>query len=255
MAADSPAIRLARTLEKLRRLKPKTIIGINDEGEETRIPITGMRGRYERAGRALIASDAVTAKLLDESGGVLEVLNVAAASASSDPADNGPPEGTFSPTIEDRIREDRELRRGAEVDDVRELVKIALDAADRARAADLEGLKAARERDRDIMREQTETLRTVTQAAVGMMQTAAERAERLEAMLMEQNTRHAKELRAIAMQLEAEREERQRLQEQNGDNSADKMIERLIFGEPKKEEPKKDAEGENKPNGQATPTS
>lgn len=242
----SPAIRLARTLEKFRRLKPASIIAVSEDGDETTIAITGMRGRYERAARALIASEAVSCRLLDAEGQLLEALNVT--NAKKGPENGDAPSGAFDVEDVRTAQEEREERRGAEVDDVRELVKIALDAAERARKADLEVFKETRAADALMMKAQTETLSTVTQAAVGMMNTAAERAERLETMLVEMNQRHTKELRAIGMQLDAEREERLRLAAEAGDGSADKMIERLIFGEKKPEEPKPE---ESKPNGSA----
>lgn len=247
MASDSPAVRLARTLEKLRRLKPASIIATDEDGHETKIAITGMRGRYERAARSLIAAEAVKCRLLDAEGGTLEVLNVLAAKKGPE-TDGSLPDGAYDVDEDERERRAarEEERRGAEVDDVRELVKISLDAAERARAADLAMFKESRASDAAMMKANTETLQTLTQAAVGLMATASERAERLEAMLVEMNASHRKELRALAMQLEAEREERLRLAAEAGDNSADKMIEKLIFGEKKPEEP-------SKPNGAAAP--
>lgn len=188
---ESPALRLARVLAKLRALKPDSLVAVDETGDEHEIAITGNRSRYERAARGVVSVGGVSCRLIKD-GKVLEVLEVrkpeelAPATSSSSSAELA-----------------ANVRR---VDDVRELVKIALDAADRMRSRDLE------------------VLAKVTDAAVGIMNTAAARAERLEATLAEHTARKERELARLARQVE----ELGAGADDNAGSKADELLEKLL---------------------------
>jgi hypothetical protein len=172
--ADSATARLARVLAQLRRLKPAGIVAIDAMGDESHIAIIGQRGRYERAARNLISINAVSARLVDKDGALLDTVTIVDATET-------PPAALLA----GEELAPSSVPKGNRVDDVRDLVKIALDAADRARARDVE------------------VLSKVIDAAVGVMSAAGERAERLEAMLLEQTARKERELSLLARKLEA----------------------------------------------------
>jgi hypothetical protein len=158
-------------------------------GDEHEIAITGNRSRYERAARGVISVGGVSCRLIKD-GKVLEVLEV-----------RRPEE--LAPTSSSASGELANVRR---VDDVRELVKIALDAADRMRSRDLE------------------VLAKVTDAAVGIMNTAAARAERLETTLAEHTARKERELARLARQVE----ELGAGAEDTAGSKADELLEKLL---------------------------
>ncbi len=190
MDSESPAFRLSRVLAKLRALKPDSLVAVDETGDEHEIAITGNRSRYERAARGVISVGGVSCRLIKD-GKVLEVLEVRR------PEELAPTSSSGSAELAANVRR---------VDDVRELVKIALDAADRMRSRDLE------------------VLAKVTDAAVGIMNTAAARAERLEATLAEHTARKERELARLQRQVE----ELGAGADDNAGSKADELLEKLL---------------------------
>ena len=92
MAAGSNPSGGSLVAAALRRLKPKRIIAIARDGEETEVSIVGERGQYERAFRTLTSLGAVQARCLDADGAVCEVLPL------------GPTDESFAPALRGRSR-------------------------------------------------------------------------------------------------------------------------------------------------------
>lgn len=140
-AAVAPALRQAYA--RLRAIRPARLIAIVGE-EAHEIRLSGRRGRWERALATAHELGAEELRALDGAGAVMAVLKL----------------------VEQRAdEEDEETAATSHAAEVRALVALALDAADRA-----------------VLRT-SEQQQQVLEAALSVMRAASERAERLERAL------------------------------------------------------------------------
>jgi len=155
MARPSGSRSLGAIVAGLKRCKPASLVAVALDGEETPVALTGQRGRYERAARSLVSLEAVQVRCMDADGAVAEVI------AIGDSADDG----------------DAPTGKGRDVPgEVERLMKITLDALDKARGRDL-----------DMMAE-------VVGAAVSVLKTVADRFEKVDAQLALNQRKREREL-------------------------------------------------------------
>lgn len=174
--ADTRSGAQSRIAATLKRVKPAHVVCTNKGGEEIHVALTGSRMRWERAARTIVQCQAVSASLNDADGSVLELLDAAALGAESKAL------GSKPRRQRDDDDDDGEGSRGREL---AELMRIALDAQDRAVA-----------RQQDLVRE-------VVQSSVELARAATERADKLERILSATATKRELQLAAAADQLTA----------------------------------------------------
>jgi len=175
MAAGSNPSGGSLVAAALRRLKPKRIIAIARDGEETEVSIVGERGQYERAFRTLTSLGAVQARCLDADGAVCEVLPL------------GPTDESFAPAVPAPAASASAPSTRAASAEVAELLRITLEAQDRAVA-----------RQTDILREVTDAAVSIMRLSSQAAQASADRADKLERMLQAISVKRERELAAAA---------------------------------------------------------
>lgn len=160
----NPDRRVADLVRALKLAKPAALRAVSPEGVETGVAMVGERGKYERAARTLIALGADVAHCLDSSGQVTESIAVGS---------TAPEDGDTQRRAEVRTR-DQELAG---------LLRVVVDAQDKGMGRFTEILEAQRR-----MAEQ------LTNAAVGVMRAATDRASKLEGLVLRMTLTREQEL-------------------------------------------------------------
>lgn len=165
MARVSAGSSLGVLIRAIRIADPHSMVAIDREGAETPIAMTGSRGKWERGARTLISLGAVQARMLDADGAVTEVISCGEADASE--PGTAPARSVSS--------------------EVASLLKLVLEAQDKA-------IQRHTEQKREEISAMHEMMREVTTAAISVMKTTADRAERLETLLMKTTAKRERDL-------------------------------------------------------------
>jgi hypothetical protein len=195
--------RTSVVLAALRRIKPDSVVCVDCDGAETVVAISGQRGRYERAARSIVALNATTARCINAEGTVAEVLVV-------DPDADATTESTSESSAAAKLAK--------RVDEVTVLVKVALDAADRAT-----------QRIIDSNKDSNEALTRAVDTALSVLKVTADRAERLELLVGRLTGKRERELAEAYRELSRLPAGGKTADDSDGaDDEADKKAEALL---------------------------
>lgn len=131
----------------LRSLRPAGVVAVSSEGEERRIALPKGKGRWERAADAIVsmASELARVELRDDADAVLRVIDIAEELEDQGELAEEPRRATLDP------RDARELH----------LVRLVLDAQDRAVERQQAGSREAHELTLQTMRLMAERLQAL----------------------------------------------------------------------------------------------